>query len=277
MPLKNLLVVVDPSEGAANRIDVAVALAREHGAHLVGLHASAPPPVPPLVARQISGAPRAALVEALREAAREAERLFRERTEGTEVRTAWRHREGEAAEIAALHARYADLAVAGPVPAEGEEEPRNDFLVHLIMGAGRPVLCVPPGREPDTLGRRIVVAWNATRESARAVSDALPLLTRADKVWVLAVNPGTGGPSEGAYSSRDIAQSLGRHGIRAEHERVFEYAKGAGEVIVDRAAALGADLVVTGAYSHSRFRELVLGGATRDLLRHAELPVLMSH
>jgi nucleotide-binding universal stress UspA family protein len=277
MMLKNLLVIVEPSKDAGARIDLAVALAKEHGAHVTGLHVGAPPSAPPMVASQFSEPARKALLRAARQAADDAERLFREHTENQDVRTTWRHLEGDVA-AASLHARYADLVIAGqPGPATEDADSTVRFLAHLFMAAGRPVLVVPHGGEHKSVGKRVLVAWNASREAARALSDALPILEKASKVLVVAINPQPGGPSGGTYAGHDIAHELLRHGVKAEHERVSEYDKGAGEVLLARAADYKADLLVMGAYGHTRFREIVLGGATRHVLRHAHIPVLFSH
>ncbi len=127
------------------------------------------------------------------------------------------------------------------------------------------------------MGRNVLVAWNGSREATRAVNDALPILERADKVTVLAVNPGKNGNDHGDIPSADIALHLARHGVKAEASQTVSDELEVGSIILSRISDLGADLVVMGAYGHSRMRELMMGGVTRDLLRHMTVPVLMSH
>jgi nucleotide-binding universal stress UspA family protein len=121
------------------------------------------------------------------------------------------------------------------------------------------------------------VAWNAGREAARAVTDALPLLTRADAVHVVAFNPDKGGADHGDTPGADIGLYLARHGVKVSVAQQQNEELAVGEQILSRAADLSVDLIVMGAYGHSRVRELMLGGATRTLLDSMTVPVLMSH
>src|SRR5215471_6305021 len=143
--------------------------------------------------------------------------------------------------------------------------------------SGRPILVVPYVGNFADLGRRVVIGWNASREAARAVNDAMPLLTSAETVTVLTIDPREGPRAHGELPGADISLHLARHGVKAEIERTVSADLPVGEVLLSRVADLGADLLVMGAYGHSRARELLLGGATRSLLRSMTLPVLMSH
>jgi nucleotide-binding universal stress UspA family protein len=178
----------------------------------------------------------------------------------------------------ALHARYADLAILGQLDPERAEpdliRPRPD---QVALASGRPVLIVPYAGHFDNAGRRVLIAWNATREAARSVSDAMPLLTSAELVTVLTIDPREGPHGHGEIPGADIALHLARHGVKAEIERTVSAGLPVGEVLLSRAADLGADLIVMGAYGHSRAREMLLGGATRSVLRSMTVPVLMSH
>ena len=138
----------------------------------------------------------------------------------------------------------------------------------LVAAAGVPVL-VLPADTPEHLGRTVLVAWNGSREAARAAHDALPFLTRGAGLVVLCAVG-----EDAARHLDDAATMLARHGVPVRAERVPGSDAGAGEILLARAAAHGADLLVMGAYGHARLRELVFGGATRDTLRQARLPVL---
>jgi len=145
----------------------------------------------------------------------------------------------------------------------------------LALGVGRPVLVVPRYGTFETVGQRVLIAWNGSREATRAVNDAIPILKMATKVTVLSVDPE--GEPDRRLPGADLALHLARHGIAAEAESTQALDIGVGDVLLSRAADLGADLIVMGAYGHSRLREMMLGGATRHLLQHMTVPVLMSH
>jgi nucleotide-binding universal stress UspA family protein len=178
----------------------------------------------------------------------------------------------------ALHARYADLAILGQIDPDGNEmaaiRPRPE---RVALESGRPVLVVPYAGHFETMGRRVVVAWDASREATRAVNDAIPLLAAAETVTVLAIDPHQGPTGHGELPGADISLHLARHGVKATIERTVSAGVPPGEVLLSRAADLAADLLVMGAYGHSRARELLLGGVTRTILNSMTVPVLMSH
>ena len=175
-----------------------------------------------------------------------------------------------------MHARYADLVVIGqPNPDEGSGvEP--GFAHRLVLAAGRPVLAVPYAGEFKTIGKRVLVAWNAGREATRAVTDAIPLLRTADEVTVTAVRPGRT-PGHGEVPGADIGLYLSRHGVRVKVAAIEATDIDVGNELLSRAADRSCDLIVMGAYGHSRVSELVLGGVTRTLFDSMTVPVLMSH
>jgi nucleotide-binding universal stress UspA family protein len=180
--------------------------------------------------------------------------------------------------VAALHARYADLAVmAAPADATARRNSEALFL-DLLLDSGRPVLRLPATATPSPLPpRRVVVAWKPTREAARAVHDALPLLRRAERVDVVSVDPVVDEHHHGEQPGADIAAHLARHGCRVEAVTRERGGESAGHVLLRHAASAGADLVVAGGFGHSRLREQWLGGFTRTLCEEATLPVLFSH
>jgi nucleotide-binding universal stress UspA family protein len=139
---------------------------------------------------------------------------------------------------------------------------------------GRPVLVVPRYGTFPTIGERVLVAWNGAREAVRAVNDALPLLQRAQLVTVLSIDPSD---ADHRIPSADITLHLARHGVTAVAAQTRGTDLLVADILLSYAADLGADLIVSGAYGHTRLRELVLGGMTRHLLQTMTVPVLMSH
>jgi nucleotide-binding universal stress UspA family protein len=280
MALKDILVNLDATAASAARLDLACALARKHGAHLTGLFV-VDISVAAMAGAEGGGAALAELIEIMRRdglaAAKVAEDAFREKTRREGVAAEWRMVEGVAPQQVALHGRYADLIVVGQDSPEEGAPAAGPLLEAALFTSGRPVLVVPFTGRFETLGKRVLIGWNAKREAARAVHDALPLLAGADSASVLVVNPQPGSDLHGEEPGADIAQHLARHGVKVTVERIVAPDLGADDALLNRAAESGADLIVIGGYGHSRLRELVLGGVTRGLLRHMTVPVLMSH
>jgi nucleotide-binding universal stress UspA family protein len=279
MSWKEILVHVDGESEWRALADAAAALAERFGAHLVGVEVlRMPDPADPEIRR---GLGEEYLDERRRDLEEKARRLgdeFVRRCERSGLPVEWRVADGDPVRELALHARYADLVVLGP-PAPRTlvslEEPH--LVASVVLAAGRPILMIPPAAGTAVSARNVVIGWSATREAARAVTDALPLIEAAERVSVVVVHPKTGHDRHGPMPGADVAHYLARHGTPVEVTRVDGDHADAGAVLLERVAALGADLLVMGAYGHSRLRELVLGGATRTVLQRATVPVLMSH
>lgn len=277
MTLSDVLVHVDTDASSAARIDLAVALAARHHAHLTGLHVMVRPTLPGFVEAEIPESVRELQRTHLYQTAARAESLFHERARRQEGPREWRAREADAlAPSIMLDARYADLTVvAQGLDTDGGSADLARLPEELVLGVGRPVLIVPRYGTFPIVGERVLVAWNGSREATRAVNDALPILTQAESVTVLSVDP-EGEPGH-RLPGAEIALHLARHGVKAEAASTRSADIGVGDVLLSYAADLGADLLVMGAYGHSRLREMVLGGATRQILREMTVPVLMSH
>ena len=177
---------------------------------------------------------------------------------------------GREEELVAHRARLADLTVV-PHPEAGDDVSSSDALHAVLFDSGRPVLMAPQ-QAPAALGTRICLAWNGTAESAAGVLAALPWMQRARAVRVLSADEyQRRGPGAG-----DLAAYLALHGIRAEFAQFRPIEREVGRGLLTAARDFGADLLAMGAYSHSRLRQLILGGVTRHVLEHATLPVLMN-
>lgn len=179
----------------------------------------------------------------------------------------------EAAEDAFIgsYGRDFDLIVLGR-PGRALENPRMPPLEAALFESGKPVLIVPPVA-PQSIGRNVLVAWNGSTEQAHTNAFALPLLRNAEQVTVLTVEGGTTpGPS-----GEDAAHHLRRNGVKAAALTVKPETRSTGEAILEQAAALGCDLLVKSAYTQSRLRQMIFGGATRHILANAALPVFMAH
>jgi nucleotide-binding universal stress UspA family protein len=275
--LKDIVVFVDPAPPSEARLRLAASLARAHGAHLTGVHVIAVPEVAPALRTGMLDRVMRLHLHGAQDAAAACEATFRALLAREGLRGDWRVSRGEGGTQAALHARYADLAVIGQVDPGWQSLIAPLLPDEVALAAGRPVLVTPCAGHGDTVGERVLIAWNAGREAARAVNDALPLLRTARAVTVLVANPAASAGGHRPEAGADIALHLSRHGIHAEIERHDVADDAVPDLLLSRAAALAADLVVMGAYGRPRVRELVLGGVTREMLRRMTVPVLMSH
>ena len=175
------------------------------------------------------------------------------------------------------HGRAADLIVASQSDPDWEMSGLFDAPERLALESGRPVLVVPYAGRFGEIGKRVMVAWSGKREGARAVFDALPLLKSADKVTLLCVVGRDADGESGQLPGAEIAASLARHGVKVTVRKTLADEVGVADEILARLADEGSDLLVMGAYGHSRLREMVFGGVTRHILRHMTVPTLMSH
>jgi nucleotide-binding universal stress UspA family protein len=283
MALKDILVQVDATERAMVHLSLAVYLAKQHAAHVTGLYVVDVqlPPVALGADGLDAGLALTSTVEQLRRDARaqasRVEAIFRERLRLDGVAGEWRLVEGVAATLVTAHARYADLTIFGQPDPDGDDPGPGAIVEEALFSSGRPLLVVPFAGEFQTVGRTALIGWNASREAARAVNDALPLLARAVSTTVVTVDSGDRSDGLGEAPATTLAVHLQRHGIRAGVKRIVAGEIGAGDALLNHAADASADLLVVGAYSHSRLREVMLGGVTRTLLRHMTVPVLLSH
>jgi nucleotide-binding universal stress UspA family protein len=280
MSLKNLLVHIDDKATCEKRVDAAIALAQGFDAHLAAVMLVAEPHVPPALGvhipadvlsrqREESAAEAAAVLEAVRQRGDKAGKSI-------EVRHEWVMLDDFAAAFA-RQARHYDLSIVGQVdPDEGDVDAEL-VAEAAFMQSGRPTLMIPYIGARNLPPKRALVAWDGSREAARAVNDALPLLAKTESVTILVVDPGSLKGRVGDQPGADLATHLARHGLTTELVTAASGGLGAGDVIIGQATDIGADLVVMGGYGHSRLRELVLGGATQSMLDHMPVPVLISH
>jgi len=183
----------------------------------------------------------------------------------------WPRADAEEDSFIGSRGRVFDLIALGR-PGPQPQNPRTPPLEIALFDSGRPVLIVP-SMPPKTIGRNILIHWNRSTQQARTNAFALPLLHRADKVTVLTIEGGTvQGPS-----GEEAAHHLRRNGIKATALTVKAGAKTPGEIVLEHAASLGCDLLVKSAYTQSRLRQMIFGGATRHILANATLPVFMAH
>jgi nucleotide-binding universal stress UspA family protein len=272
--LVEIVVFTDNRSEAPSILEFAGQLADENGARLISVFIQPAPAVTPQETFAL-GAGIREVIETHQSQIESIEGRHRSLFENVVRRhgisgSEWRSLSHWSSEVA-VHAYYADLVV---IARPGHTD-QTDLAEALVLSSGRPIILFPPSATASPV-RRILVAWNATRESIRAVADALPLLSRAEAVEVLIVDYQQQRRRHGQEPGADIARHLARHGARVEVERLSSGGQDVGHLLLSQAATFGADLLVMGAYGQSKLREWVFGGVTRTVLYEAELPVLMS-
>jgi nucleotide-binding universal stress UspA family protein len=278
MSYKNLLVHLDGRKSCEGRVAAAILLAQAHSAHLTGLYVAADLASPsnfnvevPPEFLHILGEHQVAAMDA---AKRRFESMVRKAGLSVDCRTV-HSSAGQIAGIVTRHARYADLVVLGQPEADARGEYETGNAEDVVMASGRPALIVPYIGARKTIGRRPMIAWDGGREAARAVNDAMPILEKAESVSVIAINPKDG--NHGQEPGADIALHLARHGMKVEVQHLEVHDMTVADMILSRMADQDIDLLVMGAYGHSRVREWILGGTTRQIFAQMTVPVLMSH
>ncbi len=274
MPIKTILLHMANDDRHGARLQAAVGLAERFGAFVEVLYVATPVSMPAAVTGR--GASYGYIAEATAIAHEKAEQIEQEvRQALKDCSYSWAVVEGDHVELLAERATYADLAIV----TQSQGDSLDDRVVlhvpdRLPLETPCPTLVLPHAFAPDaTIGRHVLIAWKNTREAGRAVRNAMPFLQAAEKVTVLTIDP----PGHTLDSGRDLMVWLERHGVRSHHQANIHQGGDVGEVILTCARDVDADLLVMGAYGHSRLREMVLGGATRTVLGELALPALMSH
>jgi nucleotide-binding universal stress UspA family protein len=275
MAWRDILVHFKHHKDWSPQIDVAVRLAAAHEARLTGLYTLRDVAMMKLV----FGATSAAAAEAAARAQPRvdaAEQRFRDAAKAAGVVAEWQTGEGNADELLAVVGRFHDLIVVEQSD-PGSDEIGWDVAESCVLSSGRPTLVVPVQGSVGTVGTRILVAWNDSRQAAAAVHAALPLIEKAQSVTV-AIGRGKDVRSSVTRMPRlDIVDYLRKHNGAVSSLPLNTRDADAGEAILRAVSETGADLLVMGAYGRSAWRELVLGGATRHVLQHMRVPVLMAH
>lgn len=284
MNFRDILVFLDGGGASEGRLQLATKIARDHGAYLRAVFlqnghetGSRPRLAAPWLGLAAGPLTAGAIVtSSVAEHADTVERQFRDCLRSLNVEGDWYPLErSDIGELIRL-AQANDLVIIGQVKPEARPVPtwRPD---EIVVGCGRPVLMVPYIGSYVHVGRRVLIAWNGSREAVRALNDALPLIRAADEVTVMTVRARAKDWDPGDMAMEGIVRHLARHGIAARAIQGLHPGASISDEILSRSVDLAADLIVAGAYHHSQLRETLLGGVSRELFQHMTLPVLMSH
>jgi nucleotide-binding universal stress UspA family protein len=281
MTYQTILVHFDRNAESRSRLGLGIGLARNFAARLVGVYLDDAPEIAPSVAVLLPSDTVERYMRNAAEAQRTAEDAFRQATAAAGVTDVeWRAPAGSPIDAAVAHARCADLTVVSqPDRAQVGWSLSAQLVAAVLLEGGRPVLVVPYVGAAEIIGTHVIVAWDGGREASRAIADALPILVRARQVTVACLDPSATARGADALARDRLLAYLHRHGVsaRVESDDFGEGDVPVGDWLLSRVADLGGDLIVMGGYGHSRWREQVLGGATRALLTEMTVPVLMSH
>jgi nucleotide-binding universal stress UspA family protein len=276
MRFKTIVAILQNEQDAERVLDCAIPLADRFESHLVGIHAEALP-VPYTSA---TGFPDTEFLQVSadmnRERAEKLQALFLGRIEKTGLSFEWRSLEsfsGDSAQTGISSVRAADLIIAAQRETGGDPSADVDTLVY---DAGRPVLVVPHEGPLVTTFKHVLLAWNGSKEAARAAFDALPFIIEAEKTDILVIDPPDTLDDNPEAAGAEIAAALSRHGATVSVSVQQSGNASIDDVIQTRIAETGADLLVLGAYSHSWLRQLLFGGVTRTVLRTVPVAAFLS-
>ncbi|TPK81717.1 universal stress protein [Mesorhizobium sp. B2-4-12] len=276
MRFKTMVAILQNEQDAERVLDCAIPLASRFESHLIGIHAEALP-VPYTSA---TGFPDTEFLQVSadmnRERANKLQAVFLRRIEDSGLSFEWRSLEsfsGDSALTGISSVRAADLIIAAQRETGGDPSADVDTLVY---DAGRPVLVVPHAGPLVTTFKRVLLAWNGSKEAARAAFDALPFIIEAEKTDILVIDPPDTLDESPEAAGAEIASALSRHGATVSVSVLKSGGTSVDDMIQNRVAESGADLLVLGAYSHSWLRQLLFGGVTRTVLRTAQVAAFLS-
>ena len=275
--IKDILVSLPVGDSSNAAVYYAVSVAKAFDAHLVGLTFVYEPFVPGTVFDGLSANIIATYSAEMEKAAKTAVARFEQLVKGTGVSAESRTVESglaSAEELFAQFARRFDLSVIAQTES-GQDGPEQLLPETALFGSGRPVLVVPFIQKAGLKLDRVLVCWDGSRAAARAIGDAMPFLARSKSVDVVTIRDNEEPRDE--LPGADIAHHLARHKLKVDFKRIVAKNSDVASTILSTAADLGSDMIIMGAYGHSRLREFVLGGATRGILSSMTVPVLMSH
>ncbi len=288
MTIKTLLAPVSAADVSRSTLDVAFKIARRFGAHIDVLHVRPDPRgLVPYTGEGMDGSmieeimdvtereggERAAQTKTLFDAftAENSIEVTTEPAAGEAVTMSWQTEIGREDETVALRGRLYDLIVVGR-PLKDAALPSPITLEAALLDTGRPIVVAPP-EPPAVLGQSIAIAWEGSPEATRAIADAMPILEQAETITILAPSVGQVAPIEPA----EMVRQLGWHGVAARVQPFDAVVTELGAAFLEQAASAGADMLIKGAYSQSRLRQLILGGRTRHILANTTIPVLLAH
>ena len=279
MDFKNILLHLDHSSGCENRLQVAFALAKNYDAVITGLFVVPDYVVPSYVEAQISVDLITDVTEKALARAREKLSSYQQMADEAGVKLEAHVLEGQVIPILREHSKYSDLLLLGQDQPDDPDNASYGLADALLFEGACACVMVPHSGKLAAPGQRVLLTWNASRESARALREAMPILVRAEEVVVLSSEPDDADAeiARGHPHADELARFLESHGIQSISSGIADMDVSTSDAILGQAAEMNADLIIMGAYGHARLREIILGGVTRDLLKQSTVPLFLAH
>ncbi len=279
MDFKNLLLHLDHSSGCKNRLELAFALAKKYDALITGLFVVPDYVVPSYVEAQISVDLITDVTEKALARAGDTMADYRKLADDAGVRMDAHVLEGQVIPILREHSKYSDLLILGQDNPDDPDNASYGLADALLFEGACACIVAPHSGKLAVPGKRVLLTWNASRESARALREALPILAAAEDVVVLSSEPDDADTeiARGHPHADELARFLESHGIESISSGIADLDISTSDAILGQAAEMDADLIVMGAYGHARLREIILGGVTRDLLKESTVPLFLAH
>ena len=279
MPIRTILVSLTTPDAARQVMGPAVELARRENVHLVGLHTREAIVVYPGIAMHVSTADFTAFEQSQREQSEQIRQIFEDHTRIEDFVSEWRDVEAQsmtASDRIIEHARAADLVIMPQGDPDHDRPDQHHIQDRTIRKSGRPVLVIPYAGSFQSVGHKVLVGWAPPREAARAAHDAIPLFAQGGEALIVTAHHARAGHALSDETAHELALCYDRHGIRSQVVDRTDDGLSVGSVLQNEAFERGCDLIVTGAFGHSRIYDLVIGATTSELLESMTVPVLFS-
>jgi nucleotide-binding universal stress UspA family protein len=279
MDIKNILLHLDHSSGCQNRLQTAFAMASNYDALITGLFVVPDYVVPSYVEAQISVDLITDVTEKALARARDTLSEYQKMAAAAGVTMDAHVVEGQVIPILREHSKYSDLLMLGQDQPDDPDNASYGLADALLFEGACACMMVPHSGKLALPGKRILLTWNASRESARALREAMPMLKTAETLVVLSSEPDDADATiaRGHPHADELARFLESHGIESVSSGINDLDISASDAILGQAAEMDADMIVMGAYGHARLREIILGGVTRDLLKQSPIPLFLAH
>jgi nucleotide-binding universal stress UspA family protein len=277
--IKNILLHLDHSSGCQNRLQTAFAMAKNYDALITGLFVVPDYVVPSYVEAQISVDLITDVTEKALARARDTLSEYQKMAAAAGVAMDAHVVEGQVIPILREHSKYSDLLMLGQDQPDDPDNASYGLADALLFEGACACMVVPHSGKLALPGKRILLTWNASRESARALREAMPMLKTAETLVVLSSEPDDADATiaRGHPHADELARFLESHGIESVSSGINDLDISASDAILGQAAEMDADMIVMGAYGHARLREIILGGVTRDLLKQSPIPLFLAH
>jgi nucleotide-binding universal stress UspA family protein len=277
--MKDILVLCDANETNTSRVDTALTYAKSFGSHISGVHMIPYPIIPVYGGMYPDSASYSAAfqMDKANDRAKELEKTFVEAASKLAIPYEWKTIEGLDLDFVIENARYTDMVVAPAVYSHYSDQTSHHLCAYFATNLGRPLLIIPDLKKIFDLPKKVIIAWNESHEATRAVHDALPILKRAEYIQIVSVSKGDQKEKENMLRCEQLQRHLNHHGIHAEVFAPEKSPKGTGFTIYESALEVSAELIVMGAYGHTRFKQIMLGGTTKFLIENSTLPLFVSN